>query len=479
MTIRGRSWRYLIASVATAAISLVTLPLTTLRLGPTDYGVLALGTALAGLGGAIAAVGLGFAISNRWQVADRDERIGLVSTLTFTAGGLALAWAVSATLVFELLHDSVRFLEPVPSAGILLLMLGLIVSAPWLLATEILTLDGRATFFSAATVAQAVATGAATLVSLFLFEAGRISLFIGLFAGALVGLGFGLAVIRPYFRLRFDNVRRGDLAQGAFLVAQVTETVQSFLERVLLARFAGYADLGLYTHSQRYRAIAQQGAKAVGRGVWPVTLDEAREPDGRFSATRATWNAVQVAIVAVGLALTSLGDIVIGLLTNGKFTDAHVYLAPWFVYLLLQFSARPETGVLYALAPGRTPARLSSISNLAGIASALALIPLFGPGGAVAALLLQLVVLRVLVRVPARRLRRVPFQDGWVLVGIGWLTATWAVKILIDPGPVGDLALLTAAVGSWLAVAWSVVSETRLVLLSSPPLAPPAAPRSS
>jgi O-antigen/teichoic acid export membrane protein len=460
MGVRARSSRYLGASIVTAAISLLTFPLTTRILGPTDYGVLALGTAIAGVGTVLATLGMPFVLSRRWPSVGREERCSIVSTLAGIGLVISTVWLALAWLGFLVVRDDIGFLRELPSVGFALLLGGVVVAPIWLIASEVLTLEGRAGFYALATVAQAGASAGATLFALFVLDLGRTSLFIGLFVGSLAGLACGLFGLRPYLAPRFDDRWRRELAVGAFAPAQLAESAQPVVERVLLSRYAGFLDLGLYTHSQRYRQIALQATNAVSRGVWPVTLAEARDSRSTFPTTRGTWNAIHVGVTACGIALTALGDHFIALLTNDKFTPAYVYLAPWFVLLLLQLSAKPEVGTLFAHARGRTLAALTLVASISGIAAAAVLIPFFGVTGALVAVILQALVYRVVVRIPARRYRPIPFQDTWAVIGIVLLLATWVVKIELDPSLLGSLALLVVGEVLCLVVAARVVGET-------------------
>jgi O-antigen/teichoic acid export membrane protein len=314
--------------------------------------------------------------------------------------------------------------------------------------------------FSASTVAQSIAVAAVTLLALFEFHLKTISLFVGMLAGGLVSFGWGVYVLLPYLARRFDRAIRVELAQRQFFLSQLAESTQPFLERVLLSRYAGFSQLGLYTHSQRYRQLGLQATNAVGKAVWPVTLDEARVEDGGFPATRRTWNVVHVGTTCVGVAMTTFGDRLIALLTHGKFTPAWVYLAPWFVLLLLQLSAKPEVGTIYAYGRGATVARIGVVANVTALVATAALIPVLHVWGAVLALLVQAFVWRVVVRVPARRLRRVPFQDQWAVIGIALLLVTWGVKAALDLDLVGSAVLFAIAETGYLVLATPVIVTT-------------------
>lgn len=465
MSIRARSSRYLASSVVASGLSLVTLPLTTRILGPVDYGVFALGTTIAGVGAVVSTLGVTYVVASRWRDAGDEERAGMVTTIVALGVAIACLWSAAAIGADLALRSRLDFLHELPLDALALALGGTVLAPVWAVASDVLTIEGRAGSFSSVAVAQSVVTAAATLVALFAFDLGVLSLFAGLAAGAVVSCAAGVAVLAPYLRPRIDLRWRRELAQGSFGAAQALESAHPFLERLLLSRFAGLADLGLYTHSQRYRAIAFQASGAVNRAVWPVTLDEARDARLDFPTTRRTWAPLHVAVAVLGIGLAALGDRLVSLLTNGKFTDAAVYLGPWFVLLLLQLSAKPEVATVYALGRGQVAARVSLRANAVALVAAALLIPPFGTWGAVGALLAQALVYRVGVRVPARRLRPVPFQDHWALLGIALVLATFAAKTALDPGLEGSLVLFAAAEAALLVTAARMLGETTIRLI--------------
>lgn len=468
MSIRSRSSRYFAASLVVAATSFVMLPLTTRVLGPHDYGVFALATVLVGAAAWAWSPGAGFLLTARWSAAPLDERTRLVSTLLATGAAATLAWSGLVLAVYLGAADDIEFLGQLPRSGVALAVAGTMLGSPWAVASTTLTLEGRATAAGAVAVGQALVGAATTLICLFVLDTGVVALFAGFFVGGLVPLAFAAHALRPYVRSVFEPRFAREALRAGFVLAQLLESLQSLVERILLSRFAGLATLGLYTHSQRYAQVAHQASKSVSLGVWPVTLAEARDPTGVFSATRRTWYVVHVAVAATGLAVVSFGEDIIGTLTNDRFTEAHVYLAPWFVLLLLQLSAKPEVGTLYALAPPRVVSRLSAGSTALGVALTAILVPYFEAPGAAGALIAQAALYRLLVRRPARRLRRVPFQDAWAFYGIALLVVAFGFKVVLDVGSVGSVVLAAALELALLVPAARVVGDAASIIRPRP-----------
>jgi O-antigen/teichoic acid export membrane protein len=269
----------------------------------------------------------------------------------------------------------------------------------------------------------------------------------------------GLLVLRGYLSLRVERTPRLELAQRDFLTAQVLDSAHVLAERTLLSSSVGFGRLGLYTHSQAYRTYAYQVTKAVGRGVWPDSLREAADPASDFPHTRRVWNAVHVGVTVLGVGMVLLGYVLVGLLTNDKFVGAAVFFAPWFILIMIQNLAKPEAATIYTYGTGREVARLSTWSNATALVAACALIPYFGPEGAVVALLGQALVYRTLIRAAARRYRPLPFQDGWALFGAGAITAAFVVDRYLDPELRERLLVCAALELAVLVTAFPVVQD--------------------
>ncbi len=439
----SRATTYLASSVVTTLLSFVTLPLATRILGPANYGVFALGATVAGFGSILGTLGTTFFISNSFVGADEPARRELVSTLVARAVLIAAFWgAVILTAAF-VVRGHAGLLDEVPLRGLALVLVGAILAAPWAITVDVLTVEGRASWFSFSLVLQALMTSVVLLVSLYVFDLGGIALFVGSLAGSLTALATSLIVLSPYLALH-RGIVRANLGQRHFLAPQALEAVQPLVERMLLASYTGFTQLGTYAHSIAYRSLIQQGLNAVNRATWPVTLAEAKE-GASFPVTGRVWSAMHLATAMVAVPFILFGEQLISTLTNNKLTGAWVFLAPWFLLVLLQSSGKAATGVLYATGVSSTVAKLGVLTNAVAIGSLFVFVPLFGAAGAATALLLQALVFRVVVQVIARRSAATPFQDLSVVLAGAFITALFFVRRYAVESPEALLVVLVAA----------------------------------
>lgn len=449
--------------MVTTLISFVSLPLATRILGPANYGVFALGATVAGFGSVLATLGTTFFISNAFAGASPLERQRLISTLAARTALLAAGWAVLILAASLLLRGHIDLLDEVPLRGLALVLLGAILATPWTIAVDVLTVEGRASFFSLSLIVQALANTGALLIALYVFDLRGLSLFVGSLAGSVAVLITSLVALRAHLVLSFDVVRTR-LGQRQFLPAQALEAVQPAVERTLLANYAGFTQLGNYAHSLAYRSLILQGMNAVNRATWPVTLEEAKARTA-FSITGRVWASVHLAVAMVAVPFVLFGDRLISVLTNDKLTAAWVFLAPWFVLVLLQSSGKAATGVLYATGVSSTVAKLGLLANVVALVSLLVLVPVFGAAGAAMALLLQALVFRIALQLLARRQAAIPFQDWGAVLACALVTALFFLRRHAVDSTEGLLLLLVAAELLCLAVGSRVILTVAPLLL--------------
>ena len=431
------------------------LPIVTQVLGPHEYGVIALANAYTGFGSALAAMGGGYVMTNRFVAEAPDQCEDVVSTVSILGFGAVVIYGVLLYALWPVLPETYQISMPCLGLALVTMVFG----QPWIVAADVLTLSGDARNFALILVIQTIVAAVTLLVGLFVFGLDVSALFLAQAAGSVVSLAGAVWVLRGYFRLRLDTVVLRELRSVGLIsgLGNLVEALQTAVERSMLSRYAGITQLGIYTHSQQYRVIASMPGKAIARTVWPVTLSEARDLSSDFSKTRTAWDVAYIGFTFCGILFATLGDRLIGLLTNGKFTDAYVIATFWMIFLLVSNSGKPQTGTLYALGGGPTYARLVMMSGAIGLVALVALIPLFGIWGAVAAVVLQQIFLRVGIQTKANAIRRVPFQDRWVYIGTAYVLGVFFIRRYFDGALETSLAIFAAACGLLLLISWRVL----------------------
>lgn len=388
-------------------------------LNPSDYGIFALISSLAAVGRAMATGWSVYLVPAYYPTAAAQEKKGMVSSFFAVACMLSLFFTLLMFALWPLLTRHSGLFASISQTGVALSFCGIILSAPWNVAVNVITLEKKASLYAVSTIGQALISAVTVVFSLYVLRLGPLSLFVAEFVGnAALGLA-AVAALRP--NLGF-SIQRVWLLKTLRLglettVSELFANMQPFIERYFLSLWTGWHDVGIYTHSQQYRVMIKSTTRAAAMSVWPVTLEEARNPRSNFEKTRSLWMLAHVAVTLAGLAFVAVGDLIIGLMTHGKFTPAYKLVALWFVYLLIFFSCRAQMGLLYAHYQGSYFPRLVILTVVLGIVMLPFGIPLIGAYGAVLALIAQELVYRVCLFKRARQYGQAPFHDHVAVAG--------------------------------------------------------------
>ncbi len=425
------SWFFL-ATAVQGGISFVMVPVITYVLGPREFGIFALMTGVGGLLSLFGSLGTGYLYAEHFLGLSVSNRRELVST-TFWMGAVCLVPITGLVLgLWPALAGYFTALAVIPYVGASLIFVSVVACYPWSLAIEILVLEGRAQLYATIIVSQAVVSAITTVVGLYVLDWGIFAMFLGYSVGTLALLLGSMVVLQPYLEWSIKHVwiKRAARIGGAVTVANLLESLQSFLERYLLSVQAGIVQTGLYSHSQQYKNLVSLPLKAAARGIWPISLDEARLPRSEFLLTKRTWEIGYSAVAIAGIGFAIFGKELVALWTHDRFTEAYRIIALWMVFVLVQNAGKAQTAILYATGNSMRYAKLMVGSAVAGIVALFMLVPSFGSTGVLLALLLQQILLRMGVQYVARTIRRSPFQDAWVFIGCGGIILA---LVIVEP----------------------------------------------
>lgn len=294
-----------------------------------------------------------------------------------------------------------------------------------------------------------------------------------LIANTLMSL-VGLMILRQHLNLRAfssQELRRAARFGVPGLPALLADWVMQFSDRLFLTRFAGLAQVGVYSLGYRIGMIEQQILGTATSAAWsPFVLSEYRGADGPRTIGRvATYFAiVGMALVvfistAAPVALTVIharseyqaATSVIFLIAFANFFAAmqNMFAAPAMIRL------RPELGTLFR-----------GLGAVVNIALNFALIPPFGMLGAAWSTLATFVFIAVVTEVVGRRLWRIAYEyrklllvvgGGVAIQGLVGLAQHSGLVLLTGSSPVWSLALLAG----WLVATGAFsVEELRAVV---------------
>jgi len=453
----GRSSMLFVApTVVRGVVGFAMIPAITYVLTQHDVGVVGLILPVAALGAALATSFTSYLIAAHYQVLDEPDRRGFMCTLLAASLGVCVLTAIVVRLLAPQLEAWVPGFGAAPAGALDLTLIGMVLSLPWMIASEIITLEGRAIIHAWTAIGQTVIGAAVTLTGLYLLELGVMAVFVANLAGALTTLVGAWWMLRRFLwapprRRWLGEIRKLGLLPFAGTLAAV---VQINLERSLLSNRVGLNQLGLYNHSLNYNSLLAELVKALTRTLWPRTLIEARDGNSVFPTTGAIWGGMYIGLACVGVGAALLGKPMLALLTHDRFTGAYVLLPFWVIVAILQNMGRTHNAILLAAGQGRRHSQLALLSNLAWLLAILALLPWLGMLAGALALAAQFAAMRLGFWYFARRIQPSAGPDRIGLACIGVILLVVAVAEWSQPGLAVRMVACAGCVTLLLAVSW-------------------------
>ena len=445
---------YTASSVLSKLIAVALLPLYTRYLSPADYGaaeVLFAGVVAASIVirfGAIEAL-----LRFYYQAGEDPARVVSSSFAalfwTATAGAL-IALPFAGPISEALLDTSDPGLARIAIGGLWVLTL-----FEYLL--TIFRLEERARAYFATTIANVLVTIPVTVVLVAGFDEGARGLLLGSYAtGAAFVLGL-IALHRRRLALVADGPLLRRMARFGLptMPAELSLYSLNFIDRVILVRYAGLAEAGLY-------ALAVKFAQAVNvlvRGfqlAWPPLAYSIRDDEEarRAYAVIVTWFVTACAFAVTGMWLLSRWIVralaapeffrsyeAVGLISTG----VTLYALYMVLVVILGRTGRTEFNL---------PATIAATA--VNVVLNLVLVPPYGIVGAGVALVASYVVVLVLMYVFTQRLFAVPYEWGRlarvVLVSAAIVAAG---ELLLPTAGAGGLAARMLLWLAWPAALWA------------------------
>ncbi len=438
---------YTASSVLSKLIAVALLPVYTRYLTPADYGAAEVLFAAVVSASIIVRLGLIEALLRFYYQGGEDPDRVVASSFA------AMFWAATAgALILLPFAGSISdALLKTHDAGLVRIAIG----GLWALTMfeyllTLFRLEERARAYFVTTIANVLVTIPVTVILVVAVGDGASGLLIGSYATGAVFVA-GLAFVhRRRLSLIWDRALLGRLMRFGLptMPAELSLYSLNFIDRVILVRYAGLAEAGLYSLAVKFA----QGVNVLVRGfqlAWPPLAysisddDEAR----RAYASIVTWFVAACTFVVTGMWLLSRWIVralaapdffasykAIGLIATG------VTLYALYMVLVVILGRTGRTGFNF-------PA--TAAATIANVALNLALVPPLGIVGAGLALVASYVVVLALMYVFTQRLFPVPYQWGRLLRIVLASAALVGLGELVMP--TSGLAGLAGRVILWLA----------------------------
>jgi O-antigen/teichoic acid export membrane protein len=419
---------YTAASILSKLIAVALLPIYTRYLSPADYGAAEVLFAAVVAASIVIRLGAIEALLRFYYREEEDPDRVVASSFAAvfwgaTAGALVLL-PFAGPISEALLDHSAPGLARIAIGGLWVLTL-----FEYLL--TLFRLEERARAYFVTTIANVLVTIPVTLVLVVGADEGARGLLLGSY---LPGAAFVLALIvaqRRRLSLVADRALLGRMLRFGLptMPAELSLYSLNFIDRLILVRYAGLAEAGLYSLAVKFA----QAVNVLVRGfqlAWPPLAYSIRDDDEarRAYALIVTWFVTACAFVVTGMWLLSRWIVralaapefygsykAIGLIATG------VTLYALYMVLVVILGRTGRTGFNF-------PATIAA--TIANVALNLALVPPLGIVGAGLALVASYLVVLVLMYGFTQRLFPVPYEWGRLarvvltssaLVGLGEL----------------------------------------------------------
>jgi O-antigen/teichoic acid export membrane protein len=278
--------------------------------------------------------------------------------------------------------------------------------------TETMRIRFQATHFLIAAVITAIASGAAGVIGVVLFDGGPAYVLLGIAIGSTMAAIYGFAVVSDSLHGRIWRFElRRMLAYGIPLIPSgLAAWALAFADRIILANLRDLQEVGEYAVASRLSLVLIIGSTAFLLALWPLLLSTHSENPERERATRGRTLTYLTFVLCCGALIITLAARELLEVVAPGYDDAYKAVGPLSLGgVAYALSALLMTGILIS----RRTIHLAAFALLAAgvnIALNLALVPPFGFVGSAVGTAVGYGVLAVAYYRVAQRLYRTPYE---------------------------------------------------------------------
>jgi O-antigen/teichoic acid export membrane protein len=413
-------------------------------LSSADFGRYSVALALSSLFTVVVESGMGgYLVREGTQAPERAAvALGHVITLQAVTGTLAVAACAVVATILD--YDRTTFLATV------LLGVGTVAMITQRSLLAILLSLNRARSYAAFQSGQALVTAAAT-VGAGLAGAGPAELAAAVLASAVATFPVAYAVLHREWdqKLRFqrDGLWQTLTVAAAYSASKVGSALLTYIDAVMVQAFRGNVAAGQYGASYRLMMALRMFPLVYADGLAEPAARLARDDRARLAEL---LNRAVAQLYLLGLAIGGAGFLlserIMVAVFGGQFAAASTAAGLLLLTLTVSFACHPFVIVALAMGLERKIAQAFGLTVVVNVAVNLALIPMYGPTGAAATMMISTVMLYALAG-------RALWVDGIRFSGgVRFLKITLAGGVLLatvlvaDPLPLVALVPLGAVV---------------------------------
>ena len=209
----------------------------------------------------------------------------------------------------------------------------------------------------------------------------------------------------------------------------------------MLISIKGLAAAGIFSHARLYYNLLITMCGTVGHNIRSISLDDARNPLAPFGTTHLAWTALQIAFGYAGITFAFFGQEIVDTITNGKLTEAAIYIPAFFVVALIQTAEQPAEAIVSVSKRTTSAAHFRIVASICVVVALYPSILYLGTMGLLALNILEVVAYRLFLHILASRERKVPSENGVLIICAlaialaqacaGWLEPTLSEKAFL------------------------------------------------
>lgn len=406
---------YTAASVLSKVVAVALLPLYTAYLSPSDYGEAELLFSSVVAASIVVRLGLIEALLRFYylrEVRGREViRTGFAALFWLTTLGAAIAMPLAEPIA-ELVG-----LRPHSASLVRIAVMGLWVLTLYEYLVTIFRLDERAREYFVFTFGNVLLAIPLTVLLVVPLDGGAAGLLLGSYLAGIPFLLWRIVDERDRLSLRVDLplLRRMFRFGAPTMPAELSIYGLAFIDRIIIARQIGTAELGLYALAFKF----SQAIQVIVRGfqlAWPplaYSIRDDEEARRTYAVVLTAFTALCGAIV-VGIWLEARW--IVRLLADPGFFDSYVVIGPLALAAALYGVYLAQVVVLGRT--GRTEFNfpVTIAGTIVNVVLNIVLVSLWGIEGAAVALIASYLLIVVLMWVVTERLFPIPWQWGRLAV---------------------------------------------------------------
>lgn len=429
---------YAVTNLLQKGAAFLLLPLYTRYLDPSAYGVLAVVTAINALLGVLFTLGLTSAVTRFYFEHEHEPRV----LAEFWGSVLTFVLLVSALLAGALLLAGETLLRPLAGDIAFWPFIAIGVATSFFqpfFATFLAVLQTRnqSLRFAAISLAHFALLSVLTVVLVVVQERGAF----GALLATLVATGcffvVSLVALRKQLRpgLQWRHLKPA-LAYSLPLVPHsVASQATAFADRLVLNRFMGTAQAGIYAVGAMVSMVVEVAAQSVNRAYVPLSMAALKRGEARDFLQIEALGTVTISVFCLlGAGIGSFGPEIMMLLAAPRFAQA-AHVVPWLAFAGVAngFYLLFVNVLFYERRAVRLVPVGTVVAGVASIALSLLLVPRYGLHGAAWSALAAQVLATMLIAMLAQRFDPVRWRYG--VYGVAFASALTMTCVLATIGP--------------------------------------------